>query len=442
MILFLYSYLFKFSDVRVSAGNDVTTLTGLAVEMSGLYSTASFNLADASLATTGTTGAIEFLTKVNADNITAESEAIIVPGTTTSKNLVFNLSGKVYSWAVPTTTTFEKGKKYIYDAVLNNGSFVMLTPEATIIDWEIQTPKPIVPELQELGNGSEGSPLSATEALSTSSFPQVEVWVEGYIVGSTSKAKSFTSSSTNILIAASATETDESKCVVVDIDGSSVQSNLNIVANPTLIGSKVTVKGDLINTAFGNVASMENITVQKGGAASAATVFFTETFGISTDVDLNNADGGRPRLNNYTGLEMAAPFAISDPYDLAQIRSVDTSLPRNASLWMTIGSSSYAKMVISGIEPGYTNMTLSYDIVSSSAKIDTEGTGLPANANAIVVRANNTLVTGLPSFEFPNSKTFYTVTLSIPDGTTEIEFSVENVKIAYRIDNIKISGAK
>jgi len=92
------------------------------------------------------------------------------------------------------------------------------------------------------------------------------VWVCGYIVGgdmsSSKNGISFEgpfSSLTNIAIAARSSVTDKSSCMSVQLKDGTIRDALNLVDNPSNLGVKVYLKGDIVSSYYG-VPGMQNLT--------------------------------------------------------------------------------------------------------------------------------------------------------------------------------------
>jgi len=79
-------------------------------------------------------------------------------------------------------------------------------------------------------------------------------------------------------------------------------------------------------------------------------------------------------------------------------------------------------------------MTLTFDLAANAASATSAG---------MLVRCNDTDVT-VPAETLGSSNIFSTITCTIPDGTTTIEFctTLESNTIGYRLDNIKITGSR
>ncbi len=98
--------------------------------------------------------------------------------------------------------------------------------------------------------GSTTSPYEVPDVQALNN-PGWKAWVHGYIIDGFEpniKIRALSSEATNaIAIAASATETDPSKMVFVELPQGKVRNALNIVSNPTLKGHEVWVYGVLSN---------------------------------------------------------------------------------------------------------------------------------------------------------------------------------------------------
>ncbi len=114
--------------------------------------------------------------------------------------------------------------------------------------------------------GSETKPYTVAQAISNQGAKDngVFVWVEGYVVGlvdgmnmSNAVLGANGATMTNILIAASADETDMSKCMPVQLPAGPIRDGLNLVANPTVLGKAVKLNGTL--EPYFSVAGLKNV---------------------------------------------------------------------------------------------------------------------------------------------------------------------------------------
>ena len=116
----------------------------------------------------------------------------------------------------------------------------------------------------ENGDGSAEKPYSVNQVLAKgANASETGVWVKGYIVGSVpdmtfSEAIFGTesASTTNIIIASSASETDVNKCIPIQLPSGSVRTGLNLSANPGNLGALVSLHGDIAK--YFGVAGFKN----------------------------------------------------------------------------------------------------------------------------------------------------------------------------------------
>ena len=107
--------------------------------------------------------------------------------------------------------------------------------------------------------------LTVSQALS--SIGAVEVWVSGYIVGGdlTSSSASFDppfTSRTNIVLGPRSSTDDRDACLSVNLPSGPVRDGLNLVDNPSLLGRKVYIKGDIVEAYYG-IPGIKNISDYK-----------------------------------------------------------------------------------------------------------------------------------------------------------------------------------
>ncbi len=110
------------------------------------------------------------------------------------------------------------------------------------------------------GSEKEGNGTSPENAFLISQVSKnigaTGVWVTGYIVGGdlTSSNISFTApftSETNIALANSPSVSTRADCVSVALPTGAIRSALSLVANPSNLGQKVYIKGNIVATYFG-----------------------------------------------------------------------------------------------------------------------------------------------------------------------------------------------
>jgi hypothetical protein len=93
--------------------------------------------------------------------------------------------------------------------------------------------------------------------------PQNDVWVSGYIVGGdlTSASASFNapfSSATNLLLGPKSGTVDRNACIAVQLPSGRVRSALNLAEHPELLGRKVCLYGDIVESYF-SLTGLKNV---------------------------------------------------------------------------------------------------------------------------------------------------------------------------------------
>lgn len=110
------------------------------------------------------------------------------------------------------------------------------------------------------GGISSGKGSSAEDALTVSqalaSIGEEDVWVCGYIVGGdlTSSSASFDApfaSRTNILLGPRSSTASRSSCIAVSLPSGNIRDAINLVDNPHLLGRKICLKGDVVESYYG-----------------------------------------------------------------------------------------------------------------------------------------------------------------------------------------------
>ena len=116
--------------------------------------------------------------------------------------------------------------------------------------------------------GNNGKGESAEAALNVSQAKAAvgdkDVWVQGYIVGgdltnSSSLFEEPFTSRTNLLLGSRSTVTDRELCLAVQLQTGDVRECLNLVDNPGLLGKRVCLRGDIVESYFGLIG-IKNVT--------------------------------------------------------------------------------------------------------------------------------------------------------------------------------------
>ena len=111
------------------------------------------------------------------------------------------------------------------------------------------------------GNGSSDA-LTVSQALA--SVGEEDVWVCGYVVGGdlSSSSASFTApftSRTNIVLGPRSSTTSRTSCLSVQLPSGEIRDELNLVDNPSLLGRKISLRGDIVEAYYG-MPGIKNIT--------------------------------------------------------------------------------------------------------------------------------------------------------------------------------------
>lgn len=114
----------------------------------------------------------------------------------------------------------------------------------------------------ESGKG-EGTYDALTVSQAISSIGEEDVWVCGHIVGGdlSSSSASFEKpfdSRTNILLGPRSSTDDKESCLSVQLSAGNIRNSLNLVDNPHLLGRKVCLKGDIVESYYG-IPGIKNI---------------------------------------------------------------------------------------------------------------------------------------------------------------------------------------
>lgn len=127
----------------------------------------------------------------------------------------------------------------------------------TGISMEVDTTRNWSSDRIILGEGGRGKTqeTALNVAQARASAPMTDVWVSGYVVGGdlTSAGGSFEEpfkSRSNLILGPRSTTADRNVCIAVQIPAGSLREDLNLVDNPSLLGSKICIHGDLVEEYF------------------------------------------------------------------------------------------------------------------------------------------------------------------------------------------------
>ncbi|GAA0882227.1 hypothetical protein GCM10009120_08240 [Sphingobacterium siyangense subsp. cladoniae] len=123
-------------ELTVAAGTGVSSLTGLTVTYNGFNTTANFDLATGTLAAGANPASIK--AKTTAGTTTTAAEAILLPvASVAGAKVEFKIGNETYTWTLPSSTTYEAGKKYSYNITLQEqaGNNAAIVASGNITDW-------------------------------------------------------------------------------------------------------------------------------------------------------------------------------------------------------------------------------------------------------------------------------------------------------------------
>jgi len=123
-------------ELTIAAGTGVSSLTGLTVTYNGFNTTANFDLATGTLAAGANPAAIK--AKTTAGTTTTAAETILLPvASVAGAKVEFKIGNEIYTWTLPSSTTYEAGKKYSYNITLQEqaGNNAAIVASGNITDW-------------------------------------------------------------------------------------------------------------------------------------------------------------------------------------------------------------------------------------------------------------------------------------------------------------------
>lgn len=131
-------------------------------------------------------------------------------------------------------------------------------PTAPGIGIQLDTTRQWLSESYTVGGNNPGcSPDNAyTVTQAREHTGENGVWVQGYIVGVATGTGSFSFTSpftknTNIVVGLRSATTDEEYCLTVELPKGNIRDALNLVDNPSRLGRKVLILGNLVEAYYG-----------------------------------------------------------------------------------------------------------------------------------------------------------------------------------------------
>jgi len=144
------------------------------------------------------------------------------------------------------------------------GMMLIALAMATTACTNVNDPEPVV---EAVGDGTKAKPYSVTEVIllnpqSTDVAVKTAVWAKGYVVGyynskpnpAIVEAVAPFTDDVNIMLAASATETDKTKMLSIQVPAGAIRTALGLKTTPANFGKQILVYGDIMKyNAFAGV---------------------------------------------------------------------------------------------------------------------------------------------------------------------------------------------
>jgi archaellum component FlaF (FlaF/FlaG flagellin family) len=411
----LAKVVFNISDQRTTP----KSLTGLKVFIKGMDTKGVFDLNGATMKSTSTPGDIEAVVAVNSAGATAT--AIIFPKTGITYTIEVMLpedNGE------PSTLTFDNrsyqpGERHGYIVHITDGGvnpeLVLVNSGGTIEGWtDIDDPTPII---IDKGGNDDTTPLAAPSGITVDSFDASSIAIAWEpVTGATGYEVAYTTTNTTPTTGWTAVTT--------------TSHTFAGLAAGTMYYLWVRATSTNPDYTSPSAAGMVSQTTQGGGGGGEKAQYYLETMGTGS-----YSSGTRPKIADFTDWDNKAPITYTTQSGAnADIRSTSQI---NAHIWFpnTGAAAGDNDVVISNLPAGYTDITLSYDVAAN---------GTASNANMIEVYANGTLVSGSVDTPITAQNVFVTVSIPIPDGTTQLRFLAPAAKNTQglRLDNMKLEGRK
>jgi len=139
------------------------------------------------------------------------------------------------------------------------GMMLIALAMATTACTNVNDPEPIVDPVEEVGDGTKDKPYSVTEIIklnpqSTTEAIKTAVWTKGFIVGyynskpnpAIVEAVAPFTDDVNIMLAASASETDKTKMLSIQVPAGAIRTALGLKTTPANFGKQILVYGDIM----------------------------------------------------------------------------------------------------------------------------------------------------------------------------------------------------
>lgn len=244
--------------LNITPENPTADLSDITIKITNASLKAPFLLSDGSLSAPTEIGDLFF--KVSSSGKFAE--AILIPmSNLIGRTMVLTIAGETYIYDLGSNaniSSFDKGTKYTFNIVINPSGVQATVSSSSIESWDevAEEDIAIIPGNDPgsiTSTGEFDNPLSVTEA--PIFLDQKDMWVKGYVVGyytSTSytsfvNSASEVTSTSNIALALTPTETDPKKTFPVQLPSGTIRDILNLQDNPQNLGKEIMLRGDISN---------------------------------------------------------------------------------------------------------------------------------------------------------------------------------------------------
>lgn len=273
------------------------------------------------------------------------------------------------------------------------------------------------PEPPVVEGGTKEDPYTVAEAIIAQG--QTAKWVKGIIIGAVNTvvnpfvneyAAPFATNS-NLILATTADERNESKMLMVQLPVGAVRDVLNLVSNPAMLGKEVTLLGDL--TSYFSKPGLKNVTSYEvdGVVPTETIVSFTS--------------------NPVTSVETGAAYSYSIVVNVTNPQGATTITASGVPAWATFTNTGDGTATITGTAP---------------ATVESSAITLTATNNGVVKEQTFTLNVTKPvapgvnliangnfedwTGETPASWSFKAVTgVTYEKNTTTVHNSTNSVKV-------------
>lgn len=416
--------------IRIHLGDAVHSVVGMDVKLGNFVQKGAFDILAGSIVKDDAAAVGSLNTKLTFTSGVSYAEAIVFPNSGAGRTLNVRYGKDAVEIAIPATLEMKANKQYTFDLTVNKAGFV-LADQVVEEDWLTDSAAKIVVDPQNTGNGEVETPFHVYQTKEQVS--KKESWVAGIITDFKFPDVKGEAGTDYIVLKDVSESADSTKYLLVDLKNSPVADRLATSLIPDLIGMRVNVKADIVvseQTRFG--VKLENVVAEKGGGPVSGPVtelLFMETFGWPAPGQEND----RPQLDTYEGYDMKSPI-VYNVLDVkrASLRYTNSDKFGDYGFYIWMDEESVLDLSIENIQSkDYYDLKLMYDMANGDAQ---------ATYDILAVKCNGVEVK-LPATKVKKKDNFETVSVKIPNGTTNIQI-IKPGKTSgnVRVDNVRIEG--